>query len=900
MKTASQLRELFLAFFERHAHRRVVSHSLIPPADPTLLFVNAGMVQFKDVFVGVKQTDFSRATSAQKCLRVSGKHNDLENVGRTARHHTFFEMMGNFSFGDYFKRDAIQFAYDFLIKDVGLPADKMYYTVFGGDEADGLDADEEAIGYWLDVAGVAPDRVLKFGKKDNFWAMGEVGPCGPCSEILVDRGPGPWACGEPSCAPGCDCDRYVEVWNLVFMQYERKTPGGELTSLPAPSIDTGLGLERLAALVQGTPSNYETDLFMPLITLCRELYTEETGKEVSYGAGGENDVAMRVIADHARAAAFLVADGVYPDNEGRGYVTRLLIRRAVRFGRKMGFSQPFFFKVCDRVVDMMLEAYPDLAGRRGIIEKVIAREEDSFTQTFDDGRKVLEDEMERLTGQGKSVLEGAFLFKLHDERGFQPDLVEVIAAEQGFRVDRSGYDQLMEEKRQASGKAKEEGSGGFEEIVADLVREVGSVDFSGYEGLEDSGAVLAILAEGRRVEELAAGAEGVVVLDRTPFYGEAGGQVGDTGTLKWPRGEAQVTTTGKAAGDINLHYVKVQNGTLTVGQKLTAAVDGARRAGICAHHSGTHLLHHALEQILGQHIKQEGSMVKDDLLRFDFRHFSPLTMEEIERIEALVAEKVLENSQVDTSSMSIEEATATGAKAFFDEKYGDKVRLVSMGEGVSRELCGGTHASRTGEVGLCKITKQEAVSAGVRRLYAVCHKAAVRHVAGRDARFRGLAALLKATPEDLEARLRKLVDRADALDKEVKELNRKLMEGAGQAAADGWAEEEVGGLKIAYANVGEGDDAKIRTMADMLRDKLGEGVVLVGGVKQGKLVVVAAGTRGRPDGFHCGQAIRLVAEAVGGRGGGKPDFGQAGGGDPERWDNAVERFLEFARESMSG
>ena len=390
MKTASELRELFLAFFERNAHRRVVSHSLIPPADPTLLFVNAGMVQFKDVFVGVKQTDYSRATSAQKCLRVSGKHNDLENVGRTARHHTFFEMMGNFSFGDYFKKEAIQFAYDFLIKDVGLPEDKMYYTVFGGDEADGLTADDEAIGYWLETAGVEPDRVLKFGKKDNFWAMGETGPCGPCSEILVDRGDGPWACGEPSCAPGCDCDRYVEVWNLVFMQYERKTPGGELTELPAPSIDTGLGLERLAALVQGTPSNYETDLFMPLITLCRELYAEETGRQVSYGTGGENDVAMRVIADHARAAAFLVADGVYPDNEGRGYVTRLLIRRAVRFGRKMGFSRPFFFKVCDRVVDMMLGAYPDLGGRRGIIEKVIAREEDSFTQTFDEGRKALE------------------------------------------------------------------------------------------------------------------------------------------------------------------------------------------------------------------------------------------------------------------------------------------------------------------------------------------------------------------------------------------------------------------------------------------------------------------------------------------------------------------------------
>ena len=889
MKTTSQLREAFISYFEKKEHRRVPSHSLIPPADPTLLFVNAGMVQFKDIFVGQKTVDYTRATSSQKCLRVSGKHNDLENVGRTARHHTFFEMLGNFSFGNYFKREAIEFAYEFLIHTVGLDASRMYYTVFGGDPSDGIGSDKEAIQHWIDVAGVGPERVLEFGKKDNFWAMGETGPCGPCSEILFDRGPGSWACGEDSCAPGCDCDRYVEIWNLVFMQFERKVAGGPLLPLPAPSIDTGMGLERLACIVQGKATNYETDAFMPIIRHTGKLLEEVLGKALPYGVDAENDVAYHVIADHARAAAFLVADGVYPDNEGRGYISRLLMRRAVRFGRKLGFKAPFFYQVCDRVVGLMCDAYPDLEAKRQLIGKVVMAEEESFSRTFDDGRRALEAEMDRLSGNQQKKLGGEILFWLHDERGFQPDLVEVIAAEQGFTVDRQGYQQLMDVKRATSGKVASSSSGAAGNI-SQLDKLAGKVEFTGYESLQEQSHILAILVDGRDVSALSEGDEGLLVMDRTPFYAESGGQVGDTGTVVGPSGAADVTNTTRYAADVTLHHVRVSKGCLNVGATVDVRVDARRRTGIRAHHSGTHLLHWALAEVLGEHIKQEGSQVRPDMLRFDFRHFSPLTLDDIEQIEKKVARLVVGNSAVETRVTGMEDAMASGAKAFFDEKYGEQVRLVSMGEGASRELCGGIHVGQTGEVGPLKVTKQEAVSSGVRRIYAVCHDAATDYLLERERKLENLAAVLNTSVDTLDSRVDKLLQRNDDLEKQVKQLKRKLLEGG--AGGPDTEMFEVNGIGAAYAFIPEGEVSAMRSMSDMLRDRLKEGVVLVGAVSKGRLMFVVAATKDHPSGFHCGKAVSQLAKVVNGRGGGKADFGQ-GGGEPERWTEAVQLFRDL-------
>jgi len=899
---SSELRERFLDFFERNGHRRVASHSIIPPADPTLLFVNAGMVQFKDIFVGLRKVDYARATSSQKCLRVSGKHNDLENVGRTARHHTFFEMLGNFSFGNYFKKDAIRFAYDFLVKEIGLDPTRCYYTVFGGDATDGILPDEEAEGYWRETAGVGPDRILRFGKKDNFWAMGETGPCGPCSEILYDRGPGPWACGRPECAPGCDCDRFMEIWNLVFMQFERKEPGGKLFPLPAPSIDTGMGLERLAAVVQQKASNYETDLFMSLIEATIAVLERETGRKVTYGAADGDDVALRVIADHARAAAFLVADGVYPDNEGRGYIARLLMRRAVRFGRKLGFTGRFFFEACDRVADLMGAAYPELLQKRELIRKVVTLEEDSFNQTYDEGCHALEQEMARVNGLGaRKLLSGAFLFWMHDERGMQPDLVDIIAAEQGFSIDRAGYEVLMDEKREASGKTAGSNAdkGGDATLLRTLAAELGPTRFVGYSADETSTSVTALLAGNERTDALSSGAQGTVVLAQSPFYAESGGQVGDTGTLDWDSGRARVIDTQKVGGDLFAHRVQILEGTLKTGCHVTARLDPDRKAGIRAHHSATHLLHQALFEVLGEHVKQEGSLVREDLLRFDFRHFAPLTAEEIEAIEERVATHVLANSPVETRSMAAEEAIASGARAFFGEKYGAEVRLVSMGNGASRELCGGTHATRTGDIGLMKIMRQEAVSSGVRRIYAACHKAAVRYIADSERRTARIGALLKSAPDGIEAKTKKLLERSAALEKEVRDLEQKLLAAAAAPAGAGASldEDDHGAFKAAWSFVPDADDAKVRSMSDLLRDRVRTGVVLVGGLKADRLVLVAARTAGVPDSVHAGRIIGELARLTQARGGGKPDFGQAGGGLPERWDDAVKMFRELVRQA---
>jgi len=763
----------------------------------------------------------------------------------------------------------------------------MYYTIFGGEPSDGTGADDEARGYWKQVAGVGDDRVLEFGKKDNFWSMGETGPCGPCSEILYDRGPGPWACGRPECAPGCDCDRFVEIWNLVFMQYERKTPGASLLPLPAPSIDTGMGLERLTCIVQGKATNYDTDLFMPLIERTMELFQEQNGRAVQYGASSETDVALRVIADHSRAVAMLVADGVYPDNEGRGYIVRLLMRRAVRFGRKMGFERPFFDAVCDRVVDLLGANYPELHDKRAVIQKVVGVEESSFSQTYEEGRRALEEEIGRLEGVGQRVVGGDFLFFLHDERGFQPDLVEVIARESGFTIDRAGYERRMEEKRKASGKAGATGAElGLAELYRDLQGKVGGTQFVGYSTLDVVTQVVALVKGGVAVGRLSPGEEGVVVLSRTPFYAESGGQMGDSGVLSAPGLDVEVVDCTREAGSLFAHKVLVRSGGVEVGQTVRAQVDASKRAGTRAHHSATHLLHWALERVLGPHVKQEGSLVRHDLLRFDFRHFGPLTHEEVEQVEVMVNGRVLENSPVETNSMGIEAAVASGAKAFFDEKYGSEVRVVSMGNGVSKELCGGTHAERTGDIGFMRIIKQEAISSGVRRIYAVCHEAAAALQRERDGHASAAATLLRCQVEELPARVTKALTRITELEKEVKELQKKLAQG-GAGAAGGFTNEQIGALSFATALLPEAGMDAVRETADTLRDKMSAGVVMVGGIQDGKVLVVLTRTKVAAEAFHCGKVVAQLAPVLGARGGGKPEFAQAGGGRPEAWEECI-------------
>jgi alanyl-tRNA synthetase len=886
MLSSFEIRERFLTYFEEQSHRRVASHSLIPPADPTLLFVNAGMVQFKDVFTGLRATEFPRAASSQKCLRVSGKHNDLENVGRTARHHTFFEMLGNFSFGDYFKKDAIRFAYEFLVDRVGLDPSKLYYTIFEGDPSDGLTEDTEAASLWRETAGVGDDRVLRFGKKDNFWAMGETGPCGPCSEILYDRGPGPWACGEESCEPGCDCDRYIEIWNLVFMQYVRREAGGPLEPLPAPSIDTGMGLERLVTILQGAETNYDTDLFQPYIERTAALLAAEIGAAPAYGAPGESTVAYRVIADHARSAAFMVADQVYPDNEGRGYITRLIIRRAVRFGKILGFKGPFLHEICDAVVDAMGAVYPELETRRELIGKVVLQEEKAFGRTFEDGRQRLEREIATVKEGGGDTVPGDVVFWLYDERGFPPDLTAVIAGDLGVSIDRAGYEAAMNVKRAASGKdGTGAAGGGFDGEVG-----LPPTHFLGYEDTGADTAVTTLLdGDGRRIEHLTAGSHGVAILEHTPFYAESGGQVGDTGTLVGQGIHAKVLETRKSPEGTFLHMVEVTRGALLPGARLRAEVDATRRLHIQRHHSGTHLLHQALCEILGDHVKQEGSLVNPEFLRFDFRHFGVISAEELDRIEAWVAVRVAANTPVEAAEMPFQDALDRGAKAFFGDKYGDVVRLVSMAGGVSAELCGGTHVARTGDVGMLMITRQEAVSSGVRRIYAVCGEAAVAEYLKLRGLVRGLAGQLRCPPEEIPERIASLGETIKGLEQEVDRLQTKLLSGGPAEGASGEIR-EIGGVAVIAALLEDQGKDGARKAADLARDKHPESLILVGARQNDQLLFVVAKRGDKTSAVHCGDLCKELAATAGARGGGRPDFAQAGGAPGDSWDTVKSLF----------
>jgi alanyl-tRNA synthetase len=905
--TAAEIREAFLRFFEEKGHRRVPSSSLVPHADPTLLFTNAGMVQFKDVFTGREKRDYTRATTAQKCVRAGGKHNDLENVGFTARHHTFFEMLGNFSFGDYFKKDAIAWAWEFVTspKWLGLTKDRLATTVFDGEG--GLPWDEEAFELWK-AQGVPADRIHKLGAKDNFWAMGDTGPCGPCSEIHFFQG-NDTACAEEKAGRrclgvACDCDRWLEIWNLVFMQFERGADGN-LTPLPKPSIDTGAGLERMASVAQGKRSNYDTDLFQNIIRAIEKI----SGKR--YGASGrsetappargptpeaeayDTDVSMRVIADHSRATTFLVGDGVLPSNEGRGYVVRRIMRRAIRHGKRLGLEKLFLADVCAAVIEEMGAAYPETRENRTFITKVAAQEEESFRRTLDKGLAILEEEMARLAKANETVVPGKVAFQLYDTFGFPMDLTRVIAAERGLGVDEAGFDRHMAEQR-----ARSEWKGSGEQAVTDLHRqiatELGETKFLGYETTSAKAEVKAIIANGARVARAKQGDRVEIVTDATPFYGESGGQVGDVGTISGPKGKVEVRDTQRPVEGLIAQVGLVESGEIAVGDVVELAVDERRRDLIRANHSATHLLHLALREKLGEHVKQAGSVVAPDYLRFDFSHFHPLSDEELKAIERRVNDLVRENAETDTAVLHLRDARKTGAVMIFGEKYGDVVRVVRIGP--SKELCGGTHVRRSGDIAFFKIASEESIAAGVRRIVAVTGPKAVELSQREAEELRRAAALLRAGAFEV-------AQKVEAAQRRVKELERALEEASSKVAAAQSGDlaaraREVAGAKVLAARV-QGDGKVLRDLADKLRDKLGKGVVALGAEADGKAILLVAVTKDLTARVKAGDLVKEGAKLVGGSGGGKAEMAQAGGPDAAGLEKALARIEELAAKSLA-
>jgi alanyl-tRNA synthetase len=856
---AQEIRDRFAQFFAARGHQVVESSPLVPQNDPTLFFTNAGMVQFKDVFTGQEARDYRRAVSVQKCLRVSGKHNDLENVGRTPRHHTFFEMLGNFSFGDYFKAEAIEMAWQFLTGELGLDKRRLWVTIY--------EEDDEAGRLWVERTDVDPSHIQRLGKKDNFWSMGDTGPCGPCSEIHYDHGP---AFGDDERGPAFESGRYIEIWNLVFMQFDRSADG-VMTPLPRPSIDTGMGLERVAAILQGFYNNYDTDGFSVLVEQAAAL------SGVRLGADPESDVALRVIADHARATAHLVADGVMPSNEERGYVLRRIMRRAIRYGVKLGLQEPFLFAVVDRVVDHMGGAYPNLVERRDFIREVVKGEEERFATTLAHGLALLNQEADALVGDAR-VLAGEVVFKLHDTYGFPPDLTGLILAERGIGIDEAGYQRSMEAQR-AAGRAAWKGSGAV--AVGDLGHQLAAAlpatRFTGYAADAGPARVLALVQDGARVAALPAGGRGALVADETPFYAESGGQAGDTGAVEADGGlRARVLDTRKGAGGLVLHEVEVLEGTLREGQPVQLRVDADRRDRTRKNHTATHLLHAALRTVLGDHVVQKGSLVEADRLRFDFAHHKPMTPEELTRVEDLVYAEVLRNTAVEVDETSMAEAKRRGAMALFGEKYGDEVRVVAV-PGFSVELCGGTHARRTGDIGLFRITGESGIAAGVRRIEAQTGPGALRWARQRDAWLDEAAAQLRAAPDELAGTILRLSDDRRRLQAELEAAKREL---ARAKAGDLLAQvREVGGVRVLATEL-QADAATLRDEADRLRDQLGSGVVVLGardadGVKL--VVVVSRDLAGKR--VHAGNLVKELARRVGGSGGGRPDMAQAGGKD---------------------
>ncbi|MBI1422958.1 MAG: alanine--tRNA ligase [Gammaproteobacteria bacterium] len=873
MKSA-EIRSAFLDYFAQQGHTVVPSSSLIPGNDPTLLFTNAGMVQFKDVFLGLDKRAYVRATSSQRCVRAGGKHNDLENVGYTARHHTFFEMLGNFSFGDYFKQDAIRFAWEFLTQVMKMPPERLWVTVYQDDD--------EAADIWLKEIKVDPARFTRIGDKpggkqfesDNFWSMGDTGPCGPCTEIFYDHGPE--IPGGPPGTPEEDGDRYIEIWNLVFMQYNRDA-SGEMTPLPKPSVDTGMGLERLAAVMQGVHSNYEIDLFVNLIkaaaqaTNCSDL----------------NNNSLKVIADHIRSCSFLIVDGVVPSNEGRGYVLRRIIRRAIRHGHKLGMNQPFFHKLVATLDAEMGEAYPELHKASDMVSRVLLQEEERFAETLDQGMQILEQAISALKGK---TIPGDVVFKLYDTYGFPADLTNDVARERGLALDTAGFDKAMAEQRERARASKSFAVDYSNKIDIDTATE-----FTGYDHLSDPCEVLAIYKDGETAAELKAGETGMVILNRTPFYAESGGQVGDTGVLLGQAGKFQVSDTQKQGHDVFGHLGTVAEGVIKQGETVQAQVNGTQRQAIRYNHSATHLMHAALRKVLGDHVQQKGSLVQADRLRFDFSHFEPVRPEQLKQIEDLVNEHIRLNHEVETKLMAQEEAIKSGAMALFGEKYGDVVRVLRMGD-FSTELCGGTHVGRTGDIGLFKITNETGTAAGVRRIEAVTGQGALRYIDQEEQQLNDIAQLIKGKRDEVSERVRQLIERNRQLEKELEQLKGKLASSVGSDLAA--QAQEINGIKVLAAKLDNADVKTLRETLDQLKNKLGNAAVVLAAVQDGKVSLVAGVTKEQTKQIKAGELVNAVAQQVGGKGGGRPDMAQAGGTNPAALDAALASVPEWVRNQL--
>jgi len=864
--TSAQLRAAFLEFFRERGHSIQPSSSLIPGDDPTLLFTNAGMVQFKDVFLGREHRDYNKAVTSQRCVRAGGKHNDLENVGYTARHHTFFEMLGNFSFGDYFKKEAIHFAWDFLTKELEIPAEKLWITVF--------DEDLEAEKIWLEDVGADKTRFSRIGAKDNFWSMGDVGPCGPCTEIFYDHGSD--IAGGPPGSPEEDGDRYIEIWNLVFMQYDRSADG-TLTPLPKPSVDTGMGLERIAAVLQGVHSNYEIDLFQNLLKAAAALVgTDDTTLS-----------SLRVIADHIRSCAFLIADGVMPSNEGRGYVVRRIIRRAIRHGYQLGIRETFFYKLVEPLVQEMGEAYPELKQAQAQVERVLKKEEERFAETLEQGMKILEACIAKLDD---SVIPGEVVFQLYDTYGFPVDLTADVARENHLTVDHAGFETAMSVQRERARSASSFGADYDQDIKLDS-----QTEFTGYDYLQDQAKIVGLFKKGQPVDRLHDGDEGIVVLDKTPFYGESGGQAGDNGTIEADGAVFKVSDTQKQGGNLFLHKGKLVSGSLQPDQSVVAHVNAEDRKATELNHSATHLLHAALRQLLGDHVTQKGSLVNPERLRFDFAHFEPVTASEIATIERVVNEQVRLNNPVAAQVMAKEDAVKAGAMALFGEKYGDEVRVLKIGE-FSTELCGGTHVDRAGDIGSFKIISETGVAAGVRRIEAVTGGACIEWLESRDQALASIAGLVKSSPDKAPEKVEQLLEKNKLLEKQLERLQAKLASAAGGELVGKAV--DVDGIKVLAVKLDDVDSKSLRDLVDQLKNKLGSSAVVLAVVEGDKVSLTAGVSKDVMGRVKAGDLVNFVATKVGGKGGGRPDLAQAGGNDPSGLSAALEQVSGWVKEQL--
>ena len=872
--TSNEIRKAFLAYFEKKDHRVVRSSSLIPKSDPTLLFTNAGMVQFKGVFLGEETRDYRRAASSQKCVRAGGKHNDLEIVGKTARHHTFFEMLGNFSFGDYFKKEAIEMAWDLLIHRWGLPEEKMWITIY-------LE-DDEAFHLWKEM-GIREERIVRLGEKDNFWAMGDMGPCGPCSEIVIDQGEG-IGCGRAECRVGCDCDRFLELWNLVFMQFNRDSEG-RLDPLAKPCIDTGMGLERISAVLQGVSSNYDTDLFKPLIEEINGI------APVSYGKDPRADISIRVIADHSRASTFLINDGVLPSNEGRGYVLRRIMRRAMRHGKMLGIKEAFLHRTSAKVVDLMKEAYPELREAEVFVSEVIRNEEERFSATLDSGLKMLREELERLRKDEKKVLPGEMAFRLYDTFGFPLDLTAEILEEEEIRLDEEGFKTEMESQRRKSKQAWQGmAEGKTKEIYRRLASEGMKTDFIGYEEIQSESGIIRLIRGDEVISSAGEGDQVEVISEKTPFYGEAGGQVGDRGVIFQEAFSLEVEDTLKPMENLIVHRAKVKRGVVKEGMEATFRVDLERRRATALNHTATHLLQAVLREVLGDHVHQSGSLVSPERFRFDFTHFAPVKKEDLDRIETLVNKKIRENLKVETKIMRVDEALETGAMALFGEKYGERVRVVMVSD-FSLELCGGTHTSRTGDVGLFKILSETGIAAGVRRIEALTGDGAYRFIKDEERELWGIALSLKAVPGELSSKIERLLQRQKELERELSSFQDRLS--SQEILSLLRSVREVKGVKVLAARVDGKDPKRLREFVDQLKMKIGSGIVLLGSQSEGKVSLLMGVTTDLTRRFNANHIIKKIALHIDGTGGGRPDFAQAGGTHPENLDKALKAMDDF-------